>query len=146
MAVLRGAATQMGPSWLLGPSEVAEPQTVQGGLCVYTDDVATVLRTELPYIASNHTPARALTYGSPSASKQPPTRPDPLLRPRAAAKLPYKMPVKVLDAPASVGKEDGTSTRHVVVEGGITVTAPSFVRTGDVIVVRTEDATYMTKG
>ncbi|GIL49978.1 hypothetical protein Vafri_6105 [Volvox africanus] len=63
-----------------------------------------------------------------------------------AAKLPYKISVKVLDAPASVGKEDGTSTRHVVVEGGISVVAPSFVRTGDIIVVRTEDASYMTKG
>ncbi|GLC38307.1 hypothetical protein PLESTB_001750000 [Pleodorina starrii] len=63
-----------------------------------------------------------------------------------AAKLPYKVSVKVLDAPSSVGKEDGTSTRHVVVEGGISVVAPSFVRAGDVIVVRTEDGTYVTKG
>ncbi|EFJ52790.1 hypothetical protein VOLCADRAFT_127327 [Volvox carteri f. nagariensis] len=63
-----------------------------------------------------------------------------------AAKLPYKIPVEVLDAPTAVVKEDGTSSRHVVVEGGISVVAPSFVRKGDVIVVRTEDGTYMTKG
>ena len=59
--------------------------------------------------------------------------------------MPYKLAVRVLDAPAAVVKDDGSSARHVVVEGGISVMAPAFVRTGDVIVVRTEDASYMTK-
>ncbi|KAG2500200.1 hypothetical protein HYH03_001780 [Edaphochlamys debaryana] len=62
-----------------------------------------------------------------------------------AAKVPYKIAVKVLDAPPAVVKDDGTNNRHVVVEGGISVMAPAFVKKGDVIVVRTHDNSYMAK-
>ncbi|GFR43504.1 hypothetical protein Agub_g4595, partial [Astrephomene gubernaculifera] len=62
-----------------------------------------------------------------------------------AARVPHKVSVTVLDAPPAVEKDDGSSARHVLVEGGISVMAPAFVRTGDRIVVRTEDAAYMAK-
>ncbi len=60
-------------------------------------------------------------------------------------RVPHKLPVKVLDAPIAVVKDDGSSARHVVVEGGVSIMAPAFIKTGDTIVVRTEDASYMTK-
>ncbi|KAG2438535.1 hypothetical protein HXX76_005086 [Chlamydomonas incerta] len=62
-----------------------------------------------------------------------------------AARVPHKLSVKVLDAPPAVVKADGSSARHVVVAGGVSVMAPAFVKTGDTIVVRTEDASYMAK-
>lgn len=63
-----------------------------------------------------------------------------------AGRVPHKVPVRVVDAPPAVVKDDGSSSRHVLVEGGISVMAPAFVRQGDIIVVRTEDASYMAKG
>lgn len=54
----------------------------------------------------------------------------------AAARVPFKISVKVLDAPPAVVKADGSSTRHVVVAGGVSVMAPAHIKTGDTIVVR----------
>jgi elongation factor P len=50
--------------------------------------------------------------------------------------------MKSLLCPAAT-QDDGSSSRHVVVQGGISVMAPSFVKTGDTILVRTEDASFM---
>lgn len=43
-------------------------------------------------------------------------------------------------------KDGRVSSRHVTVEGDITVSAPTHVKKGDVIVVRTEDSVYLEKG
>lgn len=59
--------------------------------------------------------------------------------------VPYKVKVKVLEAKPAVTRDDGTNNRHVTVEGGINVLAPAHIKTGDVIVVRTHDNSYMSK-
>ncbi|MEW5315861.1 MAG: hypothetical protein WDW38_007262 [Sanguina aurantia] len=61
--------------------------------------------------------------------------------------IPPKLSVSVLEAPEAMQDKDGrVSSRHVTVEGGITVSAPTHVKKGDVIVVRTEDSVYLEKG
>lgn len=64
-----------------------------------------------------------------------------------AGTIPPKLSVSVLEAPEAMQDKDGrVSSRHVTVEGGITVSAPTHVKKGDVIVVRTEDSVYLEKG
>lgn len=62
---------------------------------------------------------------------------------RGAGSVPYKLPVRVLEAAPAVARDDGSTNRHVVVEGGVNVLAPGHVKAGDMIVVRTHDNAYM---
>mmetsp|Transcript_36981 Transcript_36981/g.82207 ORF Transcript_36981/g.82207 Transcript_36981/m.82207 type:complete len:262 (+) Transcript_36981:48-833(+) len=62
-----------------------------------------------------------------------------------AASLPIKMKVRVEEAPPAVVKEDGTSARHVVVTGGISVMAPAHVSKGDDILVNIQECSYIGK-
>jgi hypothetical protein len=59
--------------------------------------------------------------------------------------VPPKVSVKVVEARAPVVREDGSSNRHVVVEGGANVLVPAHIAKGDTILVSTDDGTYAGK-
>jgi elongation factor P len=58
--------------------------------------------------------------------------------------LPIKVPLKVVEAPDVVkGDTQSTVMKTVVLETGIEVQTPMFVKQGDIIVVDTRDASYV---
>lgn len=60
--------------------------------------------------------------------------------------LPPNIDLKVVEAEMAVAGDTANSpTKRVTVETGLTVQAPMFVNEGDVIRVKTEDGTYVTR-
>lgn len=59
--------------------------------------------------------------------------------------MPPKLKLKVTSAQPAVPKTDGSTNRHVLVEGGASVMCPGHVAEGHVILVNTETATYVGK-
>lgn len=58
--------------------------------------------------------------------------------------LPNNMEMKVAEAPVGVrGDTSSAPTKPVTLVNGVVVQAPLFIKTGDVIKVRTEDNTYL---
>lgn len=63
-----------------------------------------------------------------------------------AVQLPMKVERKVVSAPPGVrGDSASNITKEVVIEGGLKVKAPLFVKEGDVIVVDTRTGDYVSK-
>lgn len=61
--------------------------------------------------------------------------------------LPIKMNFKVSEAPPGVkGNTAGTATKPVIIETGIKVDTPLFIKEGDIIVVDTRDGSYVERG
>lgn len=61
--------------------------------------------------------------------------------------LPIKMKFKVSEAPPGVrGNTAGTTTKPVVIETGLKVDTPLFIKEGDIIVVDTRDGSYVERG
>lgn len=61
--------------------------------------------------------------------------------------MPTKVKLKVIEARTTQPKADGTTNRHVVVEGdvGSSIVVPGHIQEGDVIVINTATATYDSK-
>jgi elongation factor P len=58
-------------------------------------------------------------------------------------KIPIKVNLKVSDAPPAVrGNTSGGATKVIVLETGTTVTAPLFVKEGDLVEINTETGEY----
>lgn len=58
--------------------------------------------------------------------------------------LPIKIERKVIEAPPGVrGDTSSAGMKDVVIEGGVTIKAPMFVKVGDVIRVDTRDVSYL---
>ena len=63
-----------------------------------------------------------------------------------SVELPNNMEIKVADAPEGIrGDTSSAPTKPVTLENGVVVQVPLFIKTGDVIKVRTEDATYISR-
>ena len=63
-----------------------------------------------------------------------------------SVELPNNMGIKVADAPEGIrGDTSSAPTKPVTLENGVVVQVPLFIKTGDVIKVRTEDATYISR-
>ena len=61
--------------------------------------------------------------------------------------LPIKMKFKVVDAPPRVrGNTAGGATKSVVIETGLVIDTPLFIKEGDIIVVDTRDGKYVGRG
>ena len=62
-------------------------------------------------------------------------------------KLPKKIRRQVIEAPEAVAGNTATgATKWIVVEGGIKIETPLFIKTGDTIVINTEKGNYASKG
>lgn len=60
--------------------------------------------------------------------------------------LPTTMELEVVESEAAVaGDTANNPTKKVTVETGLTVTVPMFVKVGDVIRIKTEDGSYITR-
>ena len=63
-----------------------------------------------------------------------------------SVELPNNMEIKVADSPEGIrGDTSSAPTKPVTLENGVVVQVPLFIKTGDVIKVRTEDATYISR-
>jgi len=61
-------------------------------------------------------------------------------------RFPLKVKVKVVEASEAVaGNTVNAAKKPVMVEGGIEVLAPLFVKTGDTLIVSTADGTYVSR-
>lgn len=61
--------------------------------------------------------------------------------------LPPSMFYKVTEAPPAIrGNTSSSATKHVVVENGLSVEVPQFIKEGDVIKVNTESGSYTGRG
>ncbi|KUK84132.1 MAG: Elongation factor P [Microgenomates bacterium 39_6] len=59
---------------------------------------------------------------------------------------PAKVKRRVIQAPEAVaGNTAVSATKRVMVEGNIEVETPLFIKTGDTIIIRTEDGAYVSK-
>jgi len=59
--------------------------------------------------------------------------------------VPLKLKLKVIEARPALPRTDGTTNRHVVVEGGASIMVPGHIQEGDSIVVNTANGTYDSK-
>ena len=60
--------------------------------------------------------------------------------------LPPKVKLKVTDAPeATAGNRSKAAKRDVVMETGLIVPAPLFIKTGDILIVDTENSQYVSR-
>ena len=61
--------------------------------------------------------------------------------------LPPKVKLKVTDAPeATAGNRSKAAKRDVIMETGLVVPAPLFIKTGDILIVDTESGQYVSRG
>lgn len=59
---------------------------------------------------------------------------------------PAKIKRQVIDAPEAVAGNTATAaTKKVTIEGGLQIDTPLFIKTGDVIIIRIEDKSYVSK-
>jgi len=62
-------------------------------------------------------------------------------------KLPKKICRQVVEAPEAVAGNTATgATKWIVVEGGVKIETPLFIKTGDIIVINTGKGSYVSKG
>ena len=65
----------------------------------------------------------------------------------ASLKLPLKIRRRVIEAPEAVaGNTAVGATKRVVIEGGMKIETPLFIKAGDIIVISTESGNYVSKG
>lgn len=59
---------------------------------------------------------------------------------------PAKVKRRVIQAPEAVaGNTAQAATKKVIIEGGVQIETPLFIRADDIIIIRTEDETYVSK-
>ncbi|KAF5842884.1 hypothetical protein DUNSADRAFT_4343 [Dunaliella salina] len=59
--------------------------------------------------------------------------------------VPLKLKLRVNEARAALPRTDGSTNRHVVVEGGASIMVPGHIQEGDNIIVNTASGTYDSK-
>lgn len=60
--------------------------------------------------------------------------------------LPANIEIKVQDAPVGIrGDTSSAATKPVTLENGVVVQVPLFIKTGDILKIRTEDSSYISR-
>ena len=62
-------------------------------------------------------------------------------------KLPKKIRRQVIEAPEAVAGNTATgATKWIIIEGGVKIETPLFIKTGSTIIINTEKGNYVSKG